>query len=107
MIMKRMTCLSTASSSSYGLLVAPITKTRSSFPLCTWNHKTNIIDHMCTIQLEYGWKAIANEKIRTPSNSNKNSVFSLRLASCSPSLLEHNSESISSRKREMSPPSEE
>ena len=60
--------LKTASSISWGLFVAPITSMRSSLTLCS------------------------------PSNWHKNSVFSLRLASCSPSLRSDKRLSISSTK---------
>lgn len=93
------TDLKTASSSSCGLFVAPMTSTRSSPPDCTWNQEAAKHQATVTTQVSTRWSTSTVETTvtLTPSNSTRNSVLSLREASCSPSLLSHSKLSTSSR----------
>lgn len=95
------TDLKTASSSSCGLFVAPMTSTRSSPPDCTWNQEAEQTSGSCDnprFSSRWSTSTVETTVTLTPSNSTRNSVLSLREASCSPSLLSHSKLSTSSRR---------
>lgn len=97
--------LRTALSNSWGRLVAPIINTLSSplpaipdtyvYKQETWSFLSLSI-YVLPVLSFWGFFFFYFSLILTPSKCTRNSVFSLRLASFSPSLRSHKSESISS-----------